>query len=97
MMTLTPTAARAVRSLVTNLDVDHDSGGLRIATGESSRDDAALELALANGPEATDEQVSVDGAHVFLEPAAAKLLDGKVLDAQLDAGRVQFVLFDAPP
>jgi iron-sulfur cluster assembly protein len=91
MMTLTPTAAQAVRSLVNHLDVDMESGGLRIASG----DDASLALTVVNGPESADERIDVDGAHVFMEPAAAELLGSKVLDAQVGDGGVQFVLFDA--
>jgi Fe-S cluster assembly iron-binding protein IscA len=89
MLTLTDTAVVAVRSLVTNLDVDDDAGGLRIAAGE--RGDA-LDLALVDGPEGADAEVETGGAHVYLDSTAAQLLDDKVLDARLDEGRVQFVL-----
>jgi iron-sulfur cluster assembly protein len=40
---------------------------------------------------AGDAVVEEDGAHVFLEPAAAVVLDGKSLDAQVnEQGQVAF-------
>jgi Fe-S cluster assembly iron-binding protein IscA len=97
MMTLTPTAAQAVRALVSNTDVDDDTGGLRIWSSAHSEPGGALALSLVNGPEPTDQEIEAEGAHVFLEPAAAELLDGKSLDANVEDGRVQFVLMDAGP
>jgi Fe-S cluster assembly iron-binding protein IscA len=99
MMTLTPTAAQAVRALVTNLDVDEQTAGLRISSGDPTAQGAALQLALVNAPEPSDQTIQADGASVFLEPSAAAALDGKQLDASVDSGRVQFVLLDdaGPP
>jgi hypothetical protein len=50
-----------------------------------------------NGPEATDDAVEAGGAHVFLEPRVAAILDGKVLDADVHSGRVRFLLTDPEP
>lgn len=91
MMTLTPTAVEAVQALVTRMEVDSKTGGLRIAPGESPGT-AGLELALVNAPEATDQAIHIDGARVFLEEAAAQQLAGKLLDAHVEDGRVQFVV-----
>jgi Fe-S cluster assembly iron-binding protein IscA len=96
MLTLTPTAADAVRALVAGTEVDDETGGLRIASGDLTTQGTSLELSLVNGPETTDNEVEAGGAHVFLEPAVAEILDDKVLDAQVDSGRVQFTLFDQP-
>ena len=56
--------------------------GLRIvAHGDGT---PSFQIALAEGPVAGDEVVEDDGARVFLEPAAAAVLDGKSLDAQVN-------------
>jgi Fe-S cluster assembly iron-binding protein IscA len=97
MLTLTPTATDAVRALVANMDVDDDTGGLRICAGQAAEQGSSLELSLVNGPEATDKEIDAGGAHVFLEPVVDEMLDDKVLDAQLDSGRVRFVLMERGP
>jgi iron-sulfur cluster assembly protein len=97
MLTLTPTAAEAVRTLVAGMDVDDETGGLRISSGEVTESGQSLALSLVNGPEATDEQVDERGVHVFLEPLVTDYLDDKVLDASVDSGRVQFVIMDRGP
>jgi hypothetical protein len=45
-------------------------------------------------PEPTDNEIAAGGAHVFLEPTVAEILDDKVLDASVESGRVQFTLFE---
>ncbi|HEX6022855.1 MAG TPA: hypothetical protein VFZ00_12720 [Solirubrobacter sp.] len=92
MLTLTPTAADAVRSLVAGMDVDDETGGLRISPGEVSEGSYSLALALVDGPEASDDQVSEGGANVFLEPMVTQYLDDKILDASVNQGRVQFMI-----
>jgi Fe-S cluster assembly iron-binding protein IscA len=92
MLTLTPTAAQAVQALVANTEVDDDTGGLRIAAAETAQAEPGLQLALVDGPEATDAEIESQGAHVFVEPVLSEVLADKVLDASVDNGRVQFVL-----
>jgi Fe-S cluster assembly iron-binding protein IscA len=92
MLTLTPTAADAVRALVANTDVDDETGGLRIAAGEAGEQGSPLDLSLVNGPEGSDQEVHAGGAHVFLEPVVTEMLDDKVLDAHVESGRVRFLL-----
>ena len=86
-------ATAAVRKLVADTEVE-DDGGLRIAPGEASTGTPDLSLSLVSVPEATDRMIETDGAHVFLEPTVAELLDNKMLDATVDAGTVRFALFD---
>jgi iron-sulfur cluster assembly protein len=93
MLTLTPIAAKAVCKLA----ADTDTGGLRISPGESDVQSGTLSLALVDGPEATDDEISAEGAHVFLEPTVAEILDDKVLDAMVEGGRVRFKLFQRGP
>jgi iron-sulfur cluster assembly protein len=98
MLTLTPTAAEAVRALVAGAPVDSDTGGIRIAPGEQTAEGTPLQLALVDAPEPADEQVDSGGAHVFVEPDVAGFLGDKVLDASVaETGQVQFALVDAGP
>jgi len=93
VLTLTPTAAEVVRTLVDQSE-SPESGGLRIAAGESAIEgvELELELSLVGEPEATDATVEQEGATVYLDPGAAELLDDKLLDAQVADDHVTFVL-----
>ena len=87
MLTLTPNAATAIRALVDASELP-EAGGLRIS---DDPDGTALTLALAALPAEDDRIVDDAGAHVFLAPHAAALLDDKTLDAATDEeGRLQF-------
>jgi hypothetical protein len=57
LLTLTPTAADAVRALVAGAPVDDDTGGIRISSGEETPQGTPLELALVNAPEPADEEI----------------------------------------
>lgn len=92
MLTLTPTAAQAVQALVAHRNLDTDTGGLRISSGEAAEPGSSLTVAVVDRPEAADAEVESDGAHVFLEPAVSDVLADKVLDASIEAGRARFVL-----
>jgi iron-sulfur cluster assembly protein len=92
VLTLTPTAAEVVRTLVEQSPAP-ESGGLRIAAStDDAGDSVELELALVEEPEALDETVEQEGATVYLDPEAAELLDDKLLDAQVAEDHVTFVL-----
>jgi iron-sulfur cluster assembly protein len=94
VLTLTPTAAEVVRQLVASAPVDDDAGGVRISAGETTASGTQLQITLVDGPEGADRALDEEGAHVFLEPEVAEFLDDKVLDAQLDEGRVTFAVRD---
>jgi iron-sulfur cluster assembly protein len=93
MLSLTPVASEAIRQLAAQTE-DPDASGIRISPGPDTPEGTALELTLVEEPEPEDEKVDEDGATVYLEPHVAGFLDDKVLDAQLDEGRVTFVLRD---
>ena len=100
MLTLTPTAAEAVRQLVASAPVPDETGGVRIAPGETTPAGTALAITVVEAPKASDQAVDEEGAHVFIEPRVAEFLDDKVLDAELEQGRVSFAVHDqggAPP
>jgi iron-sulfur cluster assembly protein len=91
VLTLTPTAAEVVRTLVDQSE-SPQSGGLRIAASEDGVEGVELELSLVGEPEATDATVEQAGATVYLDPGAAELLNDKLLDAQVADDHVTFVL-----
>lgn len=94
MLTLTPTAAEAVRQIVAQAPIDDETGGLRIAPGEPTPEGVPLEMSLVDAPEPSDQEVGDGDAHVYLDPRAAEALDHKVLDAQVQEDGVGFALRD---
>lgn len=95
MLTLTPTASEAIRQLTEQVPTEEDTAGMRIAPGEApGGEGTALELSIVEAPEDADQTVEEAGATVYLEPAAAQLLDDKVLDAEVGDDGVAFQVFD---
>lgn len=90
MLTITDTAAEAIRGIVAAPELP-DGAGLRIAT-QPNAGAAALEVSVAESPADTDQVVSEAGARVFVEADAVELLDDKLLDAQIEGTRVGFML-----
>ena len=87
MLTLTPDAASVIRDLVEHSDLP-EAGGLRISDDPSG---TSLTLSLAALPAEDDRILDEAGAHVFLAPHAADLLDDKTLDARTDGdGHLEF-------
>ena len=95
MLVLTHDAATVIRSLVEQSDVP-EQGGLRITAQPLGDQQAALELAVADEPDALDEVVEQEGAHVFLEPVVAQALSDKVLDAAVEGEGIRFTIEDQP-
>ena len=93
MLVLTHDAAAVIRSIVEQADVP-EQGGLRITAQPLGDQQAALELAVAEEPDAMDEVVEQEGAHVFLEPVVAQALSDKVLDASVEDDGVRFTIHD---
>ncbi|WP_194395920.1 Fe-S cluster assembly protein HesB [Microbacterium atlanticum] len=89
MLTLTQTAADAVKEIVARVPQVED-GGVRIRdTGATG----AFELSVAPDPQPHDTIVVTDGARVFLDENAAAALDDRVLDAEVtDEGALRFAL-----
>ena len=83
MLTLTPEAQLAIRSLV---DADPaNEAGVRIAAGAPVNGEAPqLGLEITPVPEDGDQVIDTDGARVFLDSTAAALLDHETLAVQLD-------------
>jgi len=93
VLLLTHDAAAVIRSLVEQAEVS-DQGGLRITAQPLGDRQAALELSVAEEPDALDEVVEQGGAHVFLEPVVAQALADKVLDAALEDDGIRFEIHE---
>ena len=91
MLTLTESAKDVVRDMV-SAGTAPEGGGLRITAEPGDGGQGSLSLSVAAAPVEGDEVVDEDGTRVFLEPAAASLLDDKVLDAQRHEDHVHFTL-----
>lgn len=92
MLVLTHDAAMIIRSIVESADVSE--GGLRISSRPLTAEQAALDMQVASEPEALDEVVEQEGAHVYLEPAVADALFDKMLDASVEEDGVRFTIVD---
>jgi Fe-S cluster assembly iron-binding protein IscA len=90
MLTITPAASDAIRQLVEASELP-ESAGIRIGRGTETPLGVALDLALVDTPDDAD-QVSDEGATVFVDSQLGDLLDDKVLDAQVADGQVAFAL-----
>jgi Fe-S cluster assembly iron-binding protein IscA len=93
MLALTDNAAEAVKDIVSTADEPIETGGLRMVA-EQAEAGANLRLSVVALPAEDDEVVEEHGARVFLEPAAAALLDEKVLDARVEQNQVAFMIAD---
>jgi Fe-S cluster assembly iron-binding protein IscA len=89
MLTLTENATIIVKEI--SSQIEGESAGLRI-TAEPGQE-ASFGISASEQAEPGDQTVEQAGATVYLESAAAAVLDDKVLDAGVDeAGNVQFAL-----
>jgi iron-sulfur cluster assembly protein len=93
VLTLTDTAAEAVRQLAAASGLEPEPG-LRISPGPPTPEGTPLELQLAPGPEASDQTVENEGATVYVEGQVAEALGDKVLDAAVEGDRVRFTIHD---
>lgn len=92
MLTLTDSAVSAIRGLTSQPELPMETG-LRIMTQDEGA--PSFQLALADGPVAGDQVIEEGGARVFIEAAAAAVLEDKALDAQVnEQGDVAFSVSD---
>ncbi len=78
MLSLTPNATTAIRTLVDRRQLAAGRG-LRMFVASDGSD--RLEVRVVARPEPGDRVVEADGARVFLDAEVAAALDGKILDA----------------
>ena len=88
MLAVTESAIDAIKELAPG------EAGLRVFTAElpGAAGQQAFQIEVAAEPAAEDRVLEADGAHVFLEPRAATLLDDKVLDATREGASVRFAV-----
>ena len=96
MLTLTETAAQAVRQLAAGSGLE-PAPGLRISPGPPTPEGTPLQLQLAGEPEVSDQTVEAEGARVYLDGPVADILDDKVLDAGVEGDSIRFAIYDATP
>jgi Fe-S cluster assembly iron-binding protein IscA len=92
MLTITDSAVSAIRGLTSQPDLPVETGLRIIKQGAGA---PSFQLALTEGPAAGDQVVEEGGARVFLEAAAAAVLEDKALDAQVnEQGDLAFRISD---
>ena len=91
MLTITDTAAEAIKGIVASPEAP-EGGGLRIVARSQAGAEGTLEVSVAAIPAEDDQIIEESGAQVFLEPLAAQALDDKVLDAEIEGGQVRFAV-----
>jgi iron-sulfur cluster assembly protein len=92
MLTITDSAVTVICGLTSQPDLPAETGLRIVKQGEGA---PSFQLVLAEGPTAGDQVVEEQGARVFVEAAAAGILEDKVLDAQVsEQGDVAFRISD---
>jgi iron-sulfur cluster assembly protein len=92
MLTITDSAASAIRSLTSQPDLPDETGMRIMKRGDSA---PSFQMALTEGPAAGDQVVEEGGARVFLEADVAGALEDKALDAEMnEQGDLAFRISD---
>ena len=89
MLTIAPSAAEAITTLVASNELP-ESAGVRL--GPSDVPERELEIRLLEGPGVEDVVVDEGDAHVFIDPAVAEELDEQTLEAMTVDNQVRFAL-----
>jgi len=93
LLALTDRAVQAVRSIVLSSEATPATGELRLAADRSG-DEPNFQLSVVTLPAEDDAVIEEEGVRVFLDPAAASLLEDKVLDASVEQNQVAFTIAD---
>ncbi len=93
MLTLTDSAAEAVKYAMDAAEGLPEGGGLRISAQDVG-DSTGLGMAVAPVPSDDDQVIEEEGARVFVAPEVAPFLEDKVLDAEQEGSSIQFSLAD---
>jgi iron-sulfur cluster assembly protein len=95
MLTLTREAVDAIRQLTQAANAD----GVRIHAGTRrfSRGGApSIQVEVAPWPDVEDTVLEVAGVRLFLDPDTLRVLDEKVLDAEMRGGEPRFLVHLQP-
>lgn len=93
MLMLTLAAVEAI------LQFMHTEGanGLRLHVGSRRFSPVpAVQIEAAQMPEVDDLVLEVDGARIYLDPETHKVMDDKVLDADLTGDEPRFMIYEQP-
>ena len=92
MLMLTRDAADAIKELTESPLAD----GVRISMAPQSLNGSGpgLRIGVAPGPDVNDAVVEAEGARIYIEPAAARALDRKILDAEVQDDEVRFAVLE---
>ncbi|HVO54883.1 MAG TPA: hypothetical protein VMT37_10775 [Solirubrobacterales bacterium] len=92
MLTVTDEAATAIDGILAARDMPEDAGVRVTAEFNPPGDDVApeVQLQVVEQPQPGDQVV--EGASIYLEPAAALLLDERTLDAERSGETLRFAL-----
>jgi iron-sulfur cluster assembly protein len=93
MLALTDSAVEAVQEILSSSEETPETGGLRLVA-ERAGAQTSFQLSVVALPGEDDEVIEEEGARVFLDPEAASLLEGKVLDASFEENEVGFTIVD---
>jgi Fe-S cluster assembly iron-binding protein IscA len=73
------------------------ANGLRLHVGSRRFSRVpAIQIEAAQLPEVEDTVLEVDGARVYLDPETHKVVDDKVLDADLTGDEPRFMIYEQP-
>ena len=91
MLIITPEAVDGIKAVMGSRE-----GGLKIAAAPvvTNGHGPGLSLEAVPEPESDDAVVEADGAQLYLDPAAAGVLDGKILDAEREGDAVRFSIVE---
>ena len=90
MLTITQGAEEALAVLRDSVEDLPDEGGVRITQEQDEDGEAAFALQLVEAAEDDDVVLEGHALNVFVEPAAAELLDGTALDGEAHGDHVHF-------
>jgi iron-sulfur cluster assembly protein len=92
VLALTQNAVDAIHAIKAASDEVPDDAGLRISAEPSEPEGTALHLAIVPGPTEGDVVLEAEEEQVFLGPEVAGFLEDKILDAEVEEGRVNFAI-----
>jgi Fe-S cluster assembly iron-binding protein IscA len=90
MLLLTRKAVQAIRQVIEA----HPGEGLRLYAGSRRFSRVpAIQVEVAGVPDVDDTVLDVDGARLYLDPETLRVLDDKVLDADLSGDEPRFLVY----
>jgi Fe-S cluster assembly iron-binding protein IscA len=89
-LTISPGADEALAMLRDQVEDLPEGGGVRITAETDEQGESGFSLGMADGPAEGDHTVEGHNLPVFVEAAAATMLDAMVLDGEVHGDHVHF-------